>query len=94
MWAPRFRSGTSEPVIAVCFARACNFEDVVADFERDCSIAVQFRGSQQGFQYGLLLAHDFLHSKKRTICFVQPARAGKTWHFEFARYPAHFSLRG
>jgi hypothetical protein len=41
-----------------------HFEEFVADAVGNQSIAVQFRGSQQGFQYGLLLAHNFLLSKK------------------------------
>jgi hypothetical protein len=41
-----------------------DFEKIVADADGDSSITVQFRRSQQGFQYGLLLAHNSLLSKK------------------------------
>jgi hypothetical protein len=66
------------------------FEDLVADADGDHSIAVQFRRSQQGFQYGLLLAHGFLLSKKGPIYPVPPAYAGETSRFNFVRYLARF----
>jgi hypothetical protein len=70
------------------------FEEFLLDADGDHSIAVQFRRSQQGFQYGLLLAHHFLLSKKGTICSVPPARADKTSRFQFASYRARFPPRG
>jgi hypothetical protein len=58
--ALNFESCTGETLVTVGFARVGHFENVVADANGDRLIAFEFRGSQQGFQYGLLLAHDSL----------------------------------
>jgi hypothetical protein len=55
-----FAGRAGEALIAVGLARVVNVEDVVADAGGDDFVAGQFRGSQKGFQYGLLLAHDSL----------------------------------
>jgi hypothetical protein len=92
LWTPGLPGRTSKPLVAVCFVRAGHFEELVADAYDDHSIAVQFRRSQQGFQYGLLLAHNSLLSEKGTIYSVPPAHADKISRFNFVTYLARFPL--
>jgi hypothetical protein len=58
--ALKFESCAGEALVAVGVVRVGHFEKIVADAAGDRLITGQFRGSQKGFQYGLLLAHDSL----------------------------------
>jgi hypothetical protein len=56
-------------LVTIRVVRVGYLGEFIANADSDHSIAVQFRGSQQGFQYGLLLAHDFLRSRKKDDLF-------------------------
>jgi hypothetical protein len=71
-----------------------HFEEVVADAVGDPSIAVKFRRSQQGFQYGLLLAHDFLLSKKGDHLSCSAGTRRQNLALQIRRFPARFPPRG
>jgi hypothetical protein len=84
MWTHRLRSRASEPLVAVCFVRVGYFEKFVADADGNHSVAVQFRCAQKGFQYGLLLAHGSLRSKKGDdlFCSVGTRRQKPAFHID------------
>jgi hypothetical protein len=67
--APRQEGGGPEALIAAGRLRVSLAVDVAADFAGDGVVAVQFCGSQKGFEYGLVLGHDFL--SRRLVCLIE-----------------------